>query len=172
MVEAHLPQKTLASGAHSARRHSRRRVAPLAAVKAGLLAGAIAFCLLQFIGIVIYDESPWKLLRMVAAMARGPAALEPDDEFSGPLALAGMTLFFALSLLYALALSFLVAESPRRYSALVGLAFGVSLYCANFHGFTVLFPWFISFRTVDTLLVHALFGIAAAQSYGVFQRRT
>jgi hypothetical protein len=163
-----MQQRTL--GIH-AQKLSRRRVRVAASIKAGLLAGAVALFLMQFFGIVVYDESPWKLFRMIAAMARGPQALEPDDEFDGALVLMATILFLALAVLYSLALSALMSDSPRRNSALIGLAFGVALYHANFYGFTALFPWFASHRTVDTLLVHAVFGLLIARTYWLFRRR-
>jgi hypothetical protein len=166
MIEAHIESRTLGARAHS---FPRRRVHPLAAMKAGLLAGAIALTLLQFFSVVVYDESPWQIFRMIAAMVRGPAALQPDDEFDGALVLIGTVLFFAFSMLYSLALSALVSDSPRRYSALMGIAFGIGLYHANFYGFTAIFPWFASHRTVDTLLVHALFGVVVAKAYWLFR---
>jgi hypothetical protein len=166
MLEADLQTKTLGVRSHS----FARRPDPVAALKAGLLAGVFAFVLLQFIAVVIYDEGAWKLLRMVAALARGPAVLEPDDEFEAPVAVIGMTLFIAISLLYALALSVLVADAPRRHAIAMGLAFGIALYFANYHGFTALFPWFAPLRTFDTLVVHALFGVAIAKGYWFFRR--
>jgi hypothetical protein len=168
MIEANIHQRTLEA---RARRLSRRRVQPLAALKAGLLAGAAALLLMQFFGVVVYDESPWKLMRMIAAMVRGPGALEPDDEFDGALVAIAMLLFFALAALYSLALCALVSDSPRRYGAMIGIAFGVALYHANFFGFTAIFPWFASHRTIDTLLVHAIFGLLIVKSYGLFRRR-
>jgi hypothetical protein len=169
MIEANIhPQRTLGA---RARRLSRRRVQPLAALKAGLLASVAALFLLTFFGVVVYDESPWRLMRMIAAMVRGPAALEPDDEFDAALAAIAMLLFFALAALYSLALSALVSDSPRRYGALIGIAFGVALYHANFFGFTAIFPWFASLRTIDTLVVHAVFGLLIAKSYWFFRHR-
>lgn len=168
MIEANIQQRTLGA---RARRLSRRHVQPLAALKAGLLAGAIALFLLQFFGVVVYDESPWKLMRAIAAMARGPGALEPDDEFDGALATIALLLFFALAVLDPLALSALANEAPRRYGALIGIAFGVALYHANFFGFTAIFPWFASYRTIDTFLVHAMFGLLIVKSYRLFSLR-
>lgn len=168
MIEANIQQRTLGTRSRSI---PRRRAQPLAALKAGLLCGAIALLLLQFFGVVVYGESPWKLMRMIAAMVRGPAVLEPDDEFGGALVAIAMLLFFALAALYSLALCALVSDSPRRYGAVIGIAFGVALYHANFYGFTAIFPWFASHRTIDTLGVHAVFGLLVAKSYWLFRRR-
>jgi hypothetical protein len=166
MVEANMQQRTLSRRTHAL---PRRRVSPGAAIKAGLLAGVVALGLLQFFGVVVYDESPWKLFRMIAALVRGPAALEPDDEFDAGLVLIATVLSFSLAVLYSLALAALLSDAPRRYSAVMGAAFGVALYHANFYGFTALFPWFASLRTIDTLVVHAFFGLVAAKTYWLFR---
>lgn len=168
MLQAHASSKPITA---RAARATRRRTQPVAALQAGLAAGAAALFLLQFVGIVVYDESPWKLLRMVAAMARGPGALDPEDEYDGALVAIGLTLFFALSALYALALARLVTDVPRRFAPAVGLAFGAFLYYANFHVFTAIFPWFAPYRTIDTLLAHAVFGLAVAREYLAFRHR-
>src|SRR5207244_1932016 len=142
-----IPQRTLAAA--EPRGLPRRRIDAFAALVAGAIAGAVALVLLQLTAITVYDEPFWRLPRMVAAMVRGTAALEPDDEFDAALVAIGMLLFVALSLLYALALACLVADTPRRYATVMGIAFGVALYYANFYGFTAIFPWFAPHRTLD-----------------------
>jgi hypothetical protein len=106
---------------------------------------------------------------MVAALARGPGALEPDDEFDLAIVAIGLTLFYALSMLYGLALAWILTEAPRRHAGLLGIAFGVALYFANFHGFTAIFPWFAEYRTVDTFVAHALYGLLLARGYCAFR---
>src|SRR5689334_11244425 len=85
-MDAPLSRKTSTAIAAAAPRRTPRA---LPAIQAGLFAGAIALLLLQFAGIVIYDESPWNLMRLFAALARGPAALEPEDEFDAGLVALG-----------------------------------------------------------------------------------
>ena len=153
-----------------ARRRARALPSAKAALQAALVAGTFLLFVMQFIGVIAYDESPWKLLRMVAALARGPGALEPDDEFDFAIVALGLTLFYAISMLYGLALACILTDTPRRYVTLVGIAFGIALYCANFHGFTAMFPWFAAYRTVDTFVAHALFGLLLAHGYCAFRR--
>ena len=140
-----------------------------AALQAALFAATVALVLLVFVGIVAYDESPWKFLRMVAAIVKGPGALEPDDEFDFAIVALGLGFYYALAMLYGLAVAPLLGDCPRRYANIVGLAFGFALYSANFHGFTVLFPWFSEFRTVDTLFAHLVFGFLLARAYCAFR---
>jgi hypothetical protein len=168
MIEVDSPRRILSAPASPA--EARRRPNAVAALQAGLLGAVVAFALQQAFAVLVYDESFWYFFRMIAAMVRGPAVLEPDDEFDAAIVLLGSGLYLAISLLYALALCTLVADTPRRYSGIMGLAFGLALYFANFHGFTALFPWFISHRTWDTLLVHGLFGAMVARSYWMFRK--
>jgi len=168
MIDAPLAPKTASAMALGRAREGARA---LPAIRAGIAAGVIGLLLLQLAGAVVYDESPWKLLRMVAALARGPQALEPDDEFDAGLVSLGLFLFLSLSVLYSLALAALLADAPRRFAPALGIAFGLGLYAVNFHGFTALFPWFVPYRTPDVVLVHAIFGFAAARGLSLFRRR-
>jgi hypothetical protein len=169
MLDVNIQQQTLGRQARP-HRLPRRRINAFAVLCAGLLASAVTLTLMQVFAVAVYDEPFWGIFRMVAAMVRGPAVLEPDDEFDAGIVAIGATLYLALSLLYALALSCLVANTPRRYAIVVGLAFGLALYYANFYGFTLIFPWFVPHRTVDTLIVHAIFGVIVARSYWTFRR--
>lgn len=149
----------------AARRITRAGPSAAAALQAGLFAGTAVLVVLQVLAVVAYDESPWKLVRMMAALARGPEALEPADEFDATLVATGLALHYALATLYALALACILTDTPRRHASVVGIAFGVALYFGNLHGFTALFPWFAEMRTVDTLVAFAFFGFLLARSY-------
>ena len=148
---------------------ARARPSAKAALQASFFAATLLLVVMQFIAAVAYDESPWKLLRMVAALARGPGVLEPSDEFEFVAVALGLTLFYAIAMLYGLALAVILTDSPRRFANVVGLGFGIALYCANFHGFTGLFPWFAAYRTIDTVVAHALFGLLLARGYCAFR---
>jgi hypothetical protein len=153
----------------AARGFARARPNAACAIQASLFATTAMLLAMQFIGMVAYDESAWKLLRMVAALARGPGALQPEDEFDLVAVATGLVLFYAIATLYGLALACILTDSPRRYASIIGIAFGIALYSANFHGFTALFPWFAEYRTVDTVLAHALFGLLLARAYCAFR---
>jgi hypothetical protein len=166
MQQLSLPSRTQG---FAAQRFARARPSATAALQAAFFAGTILLMVLEFMGTVAYDESPWKLLRMFAALARGPGALEPDDEFDFAIVAIGLTLFYALSMLYGLAIACLLTDSPRRHATIVGVAFGLALYSANFYGFTAIFPWFAANRTIDTLIAYALYGLLLARAYCAFR---
>lgn len=167
-MEYPIRQRTLVA---AVRAPSRRRPDARAALIAGLAAGTLLLVLLQLFATSVFDEPFWRLPRMIAAMVRGPAVIEPDDELDAALVLIALLLWTSLSLLYSLALSCLLTDIPRQYAAFTGLAFGAALYFANFHGFTLLFPWFAPYRTLDTLVAHTLFGATAALIYTAIRRR-
>ena len=161
------PSRTLG---FAARTLSRARPSAGSALQASLFAATVLLFALEFLAIVVYDESPWKLLRMLAALARGPLALQPEDEFAFVPVAVGLTLFYAISTLYGLALACVLTDSPRRFTSAIGMAFGLALYSANFHGFTQLFPWFAQLRTIDTIIAHALYGLLLARAYCAFRQ--
>jgi len=166
MQQLSLPSRRPATAAPGL---ARARPSAAAALQAALFAATVSLVVMLFIGVVAYDESPWKFLRMVAAMAKGAGALEPDDEFDLAIVALGLALYYALAMLYGLAAAPLLGDCPRHYANVMGLAFGLALYCVNFHGFTLLFPWFSEFRTVDTLFAHLAFGFLLARAYCAFR---
>lgn len=166
MEQLSIPTRTLEAAARGLVRAGPNAVAGL---QAALFAATVSLVVLVFIGIVAYDESPWKFLRMVAAMVKGRGALEPDDEFDFAIIMIGLTLYYALAMLYGLAAAPLLGDCPRHYANILGVVFGFALYSANFHGFTVLFPWFAEFRTIDTLFAHLVFGFLLARAYCAFR---
>jgi hypothetical protein len=51
------------------------------------------------------------------------------------------------------------------------VAFGIVAYVWNFYVMTVVFPWFASERGSGPLLANLLFGVVAAITYGMLERR-
>jgi hypothetical protein len=131
-------------------------------LEAGLAAGGIALAAMSAVSVTAYDESPWKLPRMMAAIVAGPGVLEPADEFDAAIVALGLALHFALAVLYTTALASVLRDVRREAAPLAGMAFGMLLYVANLHGFTALFGWFEEMRTADTFVAHVLFGLLAA----------
>lgn len=139
-----------------------------AAVAAGLAAGAALLAVLILLGVVIYDESPWKFLRMMAATVRGDGAFDADGSFDLAIVTTGLLAHFALSLAFAFALAGLLADFRRWFAPWVGLAFGIALYFMVFHGATQAFGWFAELRTPDTFLAYGVYGLLLARAYRAF----
>jgi hypothetical protein len=166
MHQLSLPSRTFGA---AARTLSRALPNVTAALQASLLAGTALLLVLAFIGVVAYDESPWRLLRAIAALMRGPDVLDDADEFDLAIVATGLALFYAVSTLYGMALSFLLSDSPRRYAVAIGLAYGFALYSAVFHGLAARYPWLAAYRTIDTLIAHVLYGALLARAYCAFR---
>jgi hypothetical protein len=162
MVDLNLPQRLPARGRTL---QGLGRVNLSAAAISGMVAGTVSLIAMLMFSTSLYDESAWKLPRMMAAVVAGRGALEPDDEFSFTLASAGILLHFGLALVYSHVLASLVNDMPEAAAPWIGIGFGVVLYFANLYGFTRFFPWFAELRTLDMLGAHVLFGIIAATAY-------
>jgi len=166
MHQFSLPSRSFGVAARSLF-HARPNLA--AALQASLLAGTALLLVLGFIGVVAYDESPWRLLRAIAAVLRGPDILDDPDEFDFAIVATGLALFYAVATLYGAALSFLLGDSPPRYAIAIGAAYGFALYSALFHGLASAYPWLSAYRTVDTLVACVLYGALLARAYRVFR---
>ena len=135
------------------------------AFDSSLRAGAVFLLVLIGCSVGLYDESPWKVLRMIAATAMGPSALSPADVFDGWVVAKALALHFGFCVLAGTALATLVAARPRLPASWVGLAFGAGLYALDLHVAAAAFPWLAELRAADTLAAHLLFGLLAAQGY-------
>jgi len=166
MHQFSLPSRSFGVAARSLF-HARPNVA--AALQASLLAGTALLLVLGFIGVVAYDESPWRLLRGIAAVLRGPDILDDPDEFDFAIVATGLALFYAVATLYGAALSFLLGDSTPRYAIAIGIAYGFALYAALFHGLASAYPWLSAYRTADTLVACVLYGALLARAYGAFR---
>lgn len=158
-----LPSRTFGAAARAFLSRSRPNV--VAALVASLIAGTALLLVLELVGVLAYDESPWRLLRAIAAVLRGPDLLDDPDEFDFAIIAIGLGIFYALSTLYGAALSFLLGDSSRRYAMAIGAAYGFALYSVVFHGLASKYPWLASYRTVDTLVAHVLYGALLARAY-------
>src|SRR5258706_12438389 len=78
MLEAHIERRSLAAPPRAVRA---QRTDALAALEAGLAGAVVALALLQFFAVAIYEESPWRLMRMMAAVVSGPGAHMHVAEF-------------------------------------------------------------------------------------------
>lgn len=141
-----------------------------AAIWAGIVAGAV-FLLLEMVMVPIFlGGSAWDPPRMIAAIVLGPDVLPAPDAavgISADVLLAAGVVHFALSLLYALAVAWIVDRWPLGASIAAGAIFGVALYLVNFYGFTALFPWFAMARNWVGMVAHIAFGAVAGAVYAV-----
>lgn len=148
--------------------------------KAGLYAGLIAgvvFLVLEMLLVPLFmGGSPWGPPRMIAAIVMGREVLPPPETFEAGILLGALVLHFALAIVFGLLLAVIISlfnfDSSAGLTFAVGAVFGLLLYYVNFYGMTAFFPWFAEARNWLSLVLHMLFGVAAAESYFQLEKRT
>lgn len=135
-----------------------------AAMRCGLIGGALMAFLLVSLSVCVYGEPVWKLPRMLAALALGPDALQPAGTFNAVIVATALAVLGTFSIVYGIAFAGL-AQLREASAPWLGLAAGGALYAGHLYGFTAAFPWLAELRSVDTLAVHLVFGLLAAQAY-------
>lgn len=137
-----------------------------AAVLAGIAAGVV-FLMLEMGLVTMTGGSPWGPPRMMAAIVMGEAVLPPPATFDLLILMVSMAVHMVLSVALAVALAFGL-EIARRWTGLallIGDAFGLAVYVANFYAFTEIYPWFATARNLVTIVSHVVFGVVAAWTY-------
>lgn len=71
----------------------------------------------------------------------------------------------ALSIIYAMILSYLIHSLDLKQSLIVGGLFGLGIFAINMYGFVIIFPWFVETRDWITATAHLAFGVSAAGVY-------
>ncbi len=136
-----------------------------AAIWAGVIAGAV-FMVLEMIMVPVFlGGSPWAPPRMIAAIVMGQGVLPPPATFDLGILMMAMVVHFALSIIYAIVLAWMIYRLAVGPALVVGAVFGLLLYLVNFYGFTAVFPWFAQARNWVSIFAHIVFGLAAAWSY-------
>ena len=152
----------------------RRPVNWSAALYAGVAAGILATVVQIALWSIFADMLPTILFRdarFTAAIVMGRAVLPPPASFEWLVMLVATLVHFALSIIYGLSLSWVIARLRAAPSLLVGAVFGLAVYGVNMYGFTTIFPWFEATRDWITVAAHVAFGIAAAGVYKMLSQR-
>jgi hypothetical protein len=143
----------------------RRTINWRAAVWAGVIAGAV-FMMLEMVMMPLFaGVSAWAPPRMIAAILLGREVLPPPATFELGVFLVAMMVHFALSIIYAVILAWIIYTFSLGPAIAIGMAFGLALYVINFYGFTAIFPWFAMARNWISIFAHLVFGGVAAWAY-------
>lgn len=101
--------------------------------------GGAAFMMLEMIMVPVFlGGSRWAPPRMIGAIALGTDVLPPPATFDLGIFVTAMVVHFALSILFAIVLAWLIYRMSRAVAVLVGAAYGLALYLVNFYGFFVI----------------------------------
>jgi hypothetical protein len=145
-----------------------------AALYAGIAAGILATVVQIALWSIFADALPTILFRdarFTAAIVMGRGVLLPPASFDGRIMLVATLVHFALSIIYGLSVSWVMARLRAAPSLLVGAIFGLAVYGLNMYGFATIFPWFEATRDWITVAAHVMFGIVAAGVYKVMSQR-
>jgi hypothetical protein len=125
----------------------------------GIVAGLI-FVAFELIvsAVMMGPEAFFMPLRMIGAIALGPAALEPSYSL-WTVGLAGVVVHLVLAIIYG-AVFALVFGGLRSASADVGIGavYGFALWLINFYVIAPMaFPWFLEANPIVQFIAHTLF---------------
>lgn len=142
-----------------------------AGMLAGVLAGIVYLVAQMTFAATVLGGAGWEPLQRIAALLLGPDAAPPPAAISPTIVGMALILHLPLSALFGRFVAFCVGPVDGRWTALAGLACGLSLYIVNFWLLApVFFPWFLDSRHAVTAFDHALFGIVAAIAFLVIRR--
>jgi hypothetical protein len=158
------------SGHHAHRNATDGRAAVWAGVAAGV-GSAVAQVLLWLAFTDAFPHALFRDARLTAAILLGQGVLQPATAFDAVIMLISALIHFALSIVYGLALAWVLVRAAVGASLLIGALFGLALYAVNLYGFTALFPWFAQARDWVTITAHLVFGVTAAGVYRWLERR-
>jgi hypothetical protein len=135
----------------------------------GLIAGVV-FALFQMIAAVTGGDSVFAPLRLIAAIAVGPEALEPTYPLASAVGI-GMVVHLVLSLLFGLLFgigSVVVPAIEFNATSIIFVAavYGFVLWAVNFNLIAPgIFPWFTETDAALQIVAHTIFFGAALGFY-------
>ena len=142
------------------------RVGPL--VLASIAAGALSTLVQIVLWLLFTDAWPAILFRdarLAAAIVMGRSVLPPPASFDSAVMLVATVVHFVLSVVYTALVAWLVRGQSISRAMALGAVFGLALYAANLHGFTLVYPWFEQARDWITVVAHVVFGVVAAAAW-------
>ncbi|TPQ31740.1 hypothetical protein [Cupriavidus pinatubonensis] len=160
---------------HMHSHHLERRVPDWrAAVVAGVVAGVI-FLMMEVAAAMVLGSSPLAAMHMTAGIVMGHNVVSAAPTFTPSVLTVAVGVHFVLSIAFGLILAAIMApfslDSSVGMAAAAGLVFGAVLYAFDFHVMTMAFPWFAAARGQTSLATHLVFGLVAALSYLLLERR-
>lgn len=140
---------------------------------AGFGAGGIVM-LIELAFAAAIGTDPWRVPRLIAAMALGYPVLQAGG-YALDVAIAALAVHYVLGTFFGLLLAAIMAPFRLDSSVVVavvsGAVFGVLLYLFNFYVITSVLPWFAEMRGWVTVLGHVEFGVMAGLIYRMLERR-
>ena len=139
-----------------------------AAMIAGLAGGLISFTSNIILSSCLLD-SPWLLTRIISSIPLGEAVLPPPASFSWTVLLASLFIHLLLSLIFAGLIAVVVHQWGIIISFIGGALMGLAFYAIAFYTFSILFPWFFTFRNWIFLVMYILYGAFTGGVYELLE---
>lgn len=146
----------------------------LAALSAGIAAGIFATIAQILLWWVFWDALPsilYRDARFAAAIILGEEILSSPPTLDWHIMFIATGIHFGLSIIYAIALCWLIHRLDIKTSLITGGLYGLGLFTINMYGFAIIFPWFVETRDWITVTAHVVFGVSAAGVYKVLSKR-
>ncbi len=138
-----------------------------AAIWAGVIAGLI-FLVMEMLLMPIFGGAPsmWAPPRMIAAIGMGQDVLPPPATFDLMVVMVAMMIHFTTSILFAIAVAFVIRNLGMGAAIGVAVVAALLLYGFVFYIMTAgPWPWFANGRNWVSILAHIVFGAVVAWWY-------
>ena len=142
-----------------------KRAATIAGLLAAIISLGLGMAVLQYL-----HENAIGLPRLLATVALGRGALDPDITPAATALGVGVTVHLVLGLIFAFVISFTL----HRWGFWVGLVggglFGLALYAINTYTMSQFFPEFYFYRSWFMVGLHVVFGALCGGIYETIER--
>jgi len=139
------------------------------ALLAGLVAGTI-FLLIMLLRLPsVFESTAWVPLQYLASIVMGSGVLPPAEP-TWVMAIVGVLVHYALSIVFALILAFITHRWGFIVGIIVGALFGLAVYFINIYTVTLIFPWMAILQGTTFAVAHVFFGALAGAVYEGFER--
>ncbi|MFN3630537.1 MAG: hypothetical protein ACK4XK_10875, partial [Casimicrobiaceae bacterium] len=118
---------------------------------------------------LLHDQAVM-LPRLIATIAFGRDALDPERVSDATAVLAGGVIHLVLGLLFALVISVTLHRWGFWVGLIGGALFGVALYAINMYTMSHFFPEFYDFRSWFMVGFHVVFGALCGGIYEALER--
>lgn len=136
-----------------------------AAIRAGFIAGALFLLTNLILFGVVYGVNGWVLIRQFASVVLGEGILSPPATFDSVGLVVGLLTHFALSIVYALLIAYVVHRGGLISGIVGGALLGLAFYTINVYTLTLFRPWLYSLNNGVFVLSHLVFGALAGGVY-------
>ena len=139
-----------------------------AALIAGLAGGLISFTTNLILSSWLLD-SPWLLTRIISSIVLGESVLPPPANFSWLVLFASLFIHLLLSIVFAGLIAAVVHQWGIIISFIGGALMGLAFYAIAFYTFSILFPWFFTFRNWIFVVMYMLYGAFTGSVYELLE---